>query len=259
MSDRFPLLGTPTLKLDNRGHDIWGRDHDKTEIVVEDYGLWKTPVDAHAFSCHTCDAYPGLKYTDTTASMDSDCPYPDGFPEIKVRIDVPSGQLIINDSLRDVYTDLDDLVDKRASYNSKLGQKQAIEHYATQGCAYGPVGNSSPSFYLTGNDEYKIVSPGYDDDDELITPAYADGNELASIDTCLWAYSIADYGDFKAKGGFETMRRGYFGELQTEADVAIVDVTPGTYEFTYYGGAARFDDHWSPSDTVWASVKRVDG
>jgi hypothetical protein len=159
-----------------------------------------------------------------------------------VTLRVPSGQVIVTDDLRPVY-DWDG--DSVADYNTALGQHQAIEAMAAQGCAYGPVGNSCPGLYRTGPDRYVIASPGWDGDgDEEIIP---EGWErLASVITDLWAYSVADYGDWVARGG---------DPAGLDWADTVVDVTPGTYRFTHHTGEASFDRD-APGTVIFADIER---
>jgi hypothetical protein len=68
---------------------------------------------------------------------------------------------------------------------------------------------------------------------------------LAGICTDLWAYSIADFEDWKSRGGDPTT----LGWTRT-----VVDIRPGVYEFTYHGGEADFD--YDAPNLVFAEIKR---
>jgi hypothetical protein len=196
------------------------------QLVYVSYSLGDPFVpDLMSARCGTCDARLDSEVTDAV-TVRTPCPYPDGVTSV-ITLAVPSGKVIVSDDLRPVY-DWDD--SEMASYNSALGQKQAVEAMAAAGCAYGPVGNSCPGLYRTGPDTYVIASLGYDEESEEILPA---GWEyLTAIITDLWAYSIADYEDWKAKGGDP-------GSLNW-AD-SVIGIAPGTYQFTHHTGERNLD------------------
>ncbi len=195
------------------------------------------------FPCQSCDASPWLRLTGDAAWMLGPCPYPDGITTV-VTLAVPSGKLIVSDSLRPVYDwQAGDLT---VSYNSRLGQHQAILAMAAQGCAFGPVGNTSPGLFSTGGDSYAIASVAWDEDaDRELMP---DGWELlAATCTDLWAYSIADFEDWASRGG-NALALGY-GDT-------IVDVPPGDYQFTHHTGERSFSSG-ADGIVIYAHVKRT--
>lgn len=176
--------------------------------------------------CGFCDQRADdLDITLTAATVRNPCPYPDGLTSI-ITLAVPSGKIIVADDLRPAYNWNDD---ELANYNSALGQHQAIEAMAKEGCAYGPVGNSCPGLYRTGPDTYVIASLAYDEEsDQEKLPA--SWESLAGIITDLWAYSIADFKDWQERGGDNT--GGWY---------SVVDITPGSYQFTHHTGERSFD------------------
>jgi hypothetical protein len=138
-----------------------------------------------------------MEVTPAGARMPQPCPVPDGITT-SVTLAVPSGKIVVADDLRRVYSVNED---EMASYNSRLGQAQVTEAMAAIGCAYGAVGNTCPGLYRTGPGHYVIAIPAYDGDYSTTPDGWT---YLGGIITDLWAYSIADYGDFTAKGGVVT-------------------------------------------------------
>lgn len=195
----------------------------------------------HVFSiasrCGTCDEYPAFYAGGTDVKVRTACPYQDGLTSV-ITLAVPSGKIIVSDDLRPVY---DWQEDGMASYNSALGQKQAVEAMAAIGCAYGPVGNSCPGLYRTGDDTYVIASPDPDGED------LPDKNRLAGIITDLWAYSIADLDDWRARGGDP----GSLSWAET-----VVNIRPGTYEFTHHTWEPGFNS-MADGTIVFAHVRRI--
>jgi hypothetical protein len=190
-------------------------------------------------ACAMCGASRyELEITAEGARMPQPCPVPDGITT-SVTLQVPSGKIVVADDLRRVYS-----VDKSemASYNSTLGQAQVTEAMAAAGCAYGPVGNTCPGLYRTGPGSYVIANPAYDEEGEgTLTPQ---GWEyLGGIVTDLWAYCIADYGDFISKAGAP---RPY---------EQVVDIPAGTYTVRHHTGEKGFNRD-APGCVIFAHIDR---
>lgn len=201
-------------------------------------------------SCASCGAFLDLAFSDDEVTVATPCEYPDGITTV-ITLAVPSGRLIVADSLRPAYDWKD--ADLTVSYNAALGQAQAAKAMAAQGCAFGYVGNTCPGLYRTGDGTYAIASLAYDwgedDNDSGEGEIRPEGwEELAGICTDLWAYSIADYEAWKARST---------RELRAYGDT-IVDVTPGTYEFTLHTGERGFPFRASEL-TVYADVRLLPG
>lgn len=199
--------------------------------------------------CRTCDAALRLDVSDDAVSVREPCPYPDGITTV-ITLEVPSGKLIVSDSLRPVYDWRDE--DLTASYNSALGQAQAIGVMAKAGCAFGYVGNTSPGLFRTADGTYVIASldyyPGEDDDELPAEEATPPGwTLLAQVCTDLWAYSIADFEDWASRGG-NALALGY-GDT-------IVDVPPGDYQFTCHTGERSFNRE-TGGTVIYAHARRT--
>jgi hypothetical protein len=198
----------------------------------------------NTFGCHWCGRRPPMRVEDDGVYIDEACTVPEGITTV-IHLEVPSGTIIVRDDLRAVYdVDRDDLAD----YNSVLGQAQYVEAMAQLGCAYGPVGNSCPDLWKTGKDTYVIGKMPYDEetDEQIVTPPGS--VKLAGVCTGLWAYSIADYQDWLSKGGETVEELGWTSTL--------VEVPPGTYQFTLHSGEKGFD-HWGENGVIFADVKKV--
>jgi hypothetical protein len=194
-------------------------------------------------SCYVCDEYPELDITGTAVTVRAPCLYRGGFTGLNT-LAVPSGKVIVSDDLRPVYN-WDD--SKMASYNSALGQKQAADAMAKAGCAYGPVGNSCPGLYRISEDRYAIASLAYDEEtDQAVLPA--GWEPLASVITDLWAYSIADFEDWKSKGG-DPAALGW-GQ-------SVVDIAPGTYQFIHHTWESGFNQD-AAGTVIFAHVRLLE-
>jgi hypothetical protein len=270
-----------TLPLDQRGHkQIHNIEHlkaDQTGFSKEavapgapDPAIdWMNPAFIYrgAFDCRECGEYPSFSVEVDDAGVPTKlvaataCQLTEGIPMV-MELAVPSGKMIVHDSLAPVF-DFDLM-----NYNSKLGQAEAQQIMAAQGCAFGPVGNSCPSLVRTGepgSNSFAITN--IDEDLEPGDEGYVAGEKLASICTDLWAYSIADLDHFvaaarakfeaaTAEERFALVRHELInwavqpGDPRERIDelgwtVTVVDVTPGTYRFTHHSGEAGFDgDAW---------------
>jgi hypothetical protein len=190
-------------------------------------------------NCRYCGESPHLiLVADETARAQDPCPYPNGITT-DITINVSSGRIIVTDDLRPVY-DCDP--EPFVTLSSSLGQARLVEAMASIGCAYGPV-RSCAGLYRTGADSYIIASPDYDQDDE---PSLPEDTLLAEVATNRWSYSIADFEDWKARGG---------GPEQLEWTNTVVDVTPGTYRFVHNSEAHGFGG--APGTVVFAQVERI--
>jgi hypothetical protein len=226
-----------TLPLHSNGHRRISRASEARVLRSNDGKIFVT---GDWYNCVVCDMRPRFLVTQDEVRAEDPCPYPNGITT-EITLSVPSGKLLVSDDLRPVY-DWDD--DGFASYNTVLGQAQVVEAMAAAGCAYGPVGNSCPGLYRTGLDTYIVARPN---DDE--TPLLADDTCLASICTDLWAYSIADFEHWKARGGDPN---------KLDWVDTIVDVRPGTYRFTHHTGEAGFDGY-ADDTVVFAHIERLRG
>lgn len=233
------------VPVEENGHRLWRRGKvTLLGITGPDYPSEILSVLAERWPCDLCGQFPKLELTADLARAVDACPTPDGHTSV-ITLNVPSGQILVTDDLRPVYRIDDDLARAFAPYDSSAGQTQYIRAMADLGCAYGPVGNSCPSLYRTGNDTYIIARRRWDDETgDEVTP---DGwTELANVCTDLWAYSIADYADWQARGGDPAT----LGWTDT-----VVDVPPGTYEFTHHFGEASFDD--DADGAIYAHIRRL--
>lgn len=227
--------------LDQNGH-LFTKADTVDVIRFDDHDLF---LDTHSSSrCAWCDAPKDFQAIDGMVCQPEPCLHPDGITTT-VTLAVPSGRIVVYDDLRHVY---DGFNDDFACYNSVLGQAQVTEAMAALGCAFGPVGNSCPGLYRTGEGAYVIASPGYDDEDEP-TGFLAHLEPLARIITDLWAYSVADHDDYLAKGGASHPQRMHGPD--------VVEIPPGTYRFTHHTGERTFD-HDVPGTVIFAHIDRIE-
>ncbi|MEV7157204.1 hypothetical protein AB0N77_21690 [Streptomyces misionensis] len=197
-------------------------------------------VSGAEYFCKVCNQPPVYRFTEDAVHVQDPCPYPDGITTT-VTISVPSGKLLVSDSLHPVFQweDADPM-----SYDSTLGKAQAIRQMADAGCAFGPADNCGLGLYRTGPDAYIIASPRLDEDDE---PSLPESDRLASICTDVWAYSCADFELWKDRGSDPAT----LGWSDT-----VVDLPPGEYRFVHHSGERGFDRD-SADTVIFAHVERV--
>ncbi|MFC4048375.1 hypothetical protein ACFOY4_01655 [Actinomadura syzygii] len=224
------------LPVKANGH-ILARESD---VEVHQVGDQEVLIPRVPHACAVCDTWPELRVTNEAVEAQKPCLYPGGITT-EITLSVPSGKMIVTDDLRPIMNyDPTGLAD----YNTVLGQAQAVKAMAAVGCAYGPVGNTCPGLYRQGADHYIIATPGLDENDDPLLP---EDMCLARIITDLWAYSIADFELWKARGGVP--------EGLCWADT-IVDVPAGTYRFMHHTGERGFDRD-AAGTVTFANIERI--
>lgn len=193
--------------------------------------------------CYWCGEDPLYSYDGTALTSTTACAKAEGWTT-QVTLRVTSGKIVVADSLRDAYCLTHEQEDALGDYNAAHGQAAWMKAYEALGCAYGPVGNSCPSLYQTGEDTYAIVSPAYDEDTH--EPVF-DGTHLAGITTDLWAYSIADHDDYLAKGG-----------TIDQYGPEVVEVPNGIYTFSHHTHEKAFNYDDYRGTQVYATIVRTD-
>jgi hypothetical protein len=236
-------MSTETSAPMDRVYDPNGHRPSWPTVRVMDIGgqphIIESPSD-----CWYCGRHLRLKIEDDGIRATNPCEWPDGVT-MSIRLAVPSGKLVVDDDLRPIY---DGFSDDFLTYNSLAGQAQVVHAMAALGCAYGPVGNTCPSLYRTGDGTYVIATLAWNDDEdsdeeEIIPEGWT---ELAGICTDLWAYSIADHDDFLSRGG----------SLESPGDTrSVVEVPAGTYRFTHHTGERSFKEN-ETEPTIYAHIER---
>lgn len=238
-----------TMPLDANGHAICG----DAEVWIHDF-MGHRNVQWQWRRCAVCDQAPECEITDRVR-LTEPCLYPDGITTV-VEVAFPSGRIIVTDDLRPVYDWREPDGAPFPSYNSALGQHQAIMAMAAQGCAYGPVQNTCPNLYrLAAPGKFVIASPAYSEDEDdwgecelgFTASEYDGAEKIAGVCTDLWAYSICDHDDYLARGGDpENLKRWTW---------TVVDAAPGVYRFTHHTGERAFD--YDARELIFADIERI--
>lgn len=155
---------------------------------------------------------------------DTECEYKDGFPEIEVEIDIPSGMLILYNDLRRFFPEPPD---RYVNYLSEV--KLHSEDYAKMGMIHIFTGNTCPSVYQV-NDTHLIIGNDYSEDEKIKN---IKGEVVGSICTDLWWYSAVDKDEFEKRAGItlddfdkSEEKRGVWTRLDR------VKLKPGRYKAT---------------------------
>ena len=272
-----------SVPVEGRGHQFtWIYGDGTTRAFLQAYSDMDDfcSVMAHDVSpCDHCDEYPSLEFFDDPDKgprlvAKTDCAVPQG-KSWSIELAVPSGKMIVSDSLHPVYHRELPRGRDVPGYNSLLGQELHAQQMAEIGCALIPASNIALGLFRLpeaagGPDRYVVAS--VDDEAEPGEPGYFDAVEVANVCTDLWALSAADFdhfiartGEMVAADGYEDLRRWDDWKpsewIAAGADPAglpekfkIVDVTPGTYRFTHAGRPNMQDEEWP---IRWAEVERI--
>lgn len=202
-------------------------------------------------SCGVCDEWMQWSLVDNEAVAQSECTMQNGVTTV-VEIDVPSGRLICDDSLRDAEGfDWED--DDKASYNTTLGQAQVVEELATRGLFFAPCGNSCPGMWEIAPGKYAVASAAYnesdDESEDETLPLSLGGKQIDSFCTDLWAASMADYDNFLARGGKPIEEDDQYSTRW------VMDVPAGRYRMTFHGGEKGFDR--DADEVIFAQIERI--
>lgn len=247
------FIRVQSRKIGRKGHDFAQWNDSSGEPMVFSYAELSNgkhyifPVDQ--YSCSFCDEpIQFAKIDGRIEILNGQCPAEDGYTTV-VKLNVPSGIMIVSDSLDLVFSSSMDGL----NYNSMKGQAKFVKRMESIGCAYGPVLNTSPYVYKKPDGTYVIVNAGYDEQNDLEVDFPSDWIEVADITTDLWAYSFADYENWLKLGGPTIEEDSDYGKRQ------IFEVEPGVYEFTLHTGEKGFRDYSTNGDPViFSEFKKID-
>lgn len=118
------------------------------------------------------------------------CAYPDGLPVTEWELNVPSGQIVVANDLRELFP-----VDDDFDVCTTIGCHRTTLAYAEAGMSHAYVGNSCPGVYLCKDGTYKIANPPAGGKDD---PSF-EGDYAAGVTTDLWWYSMCDRNEFRRR------------------------------------------------------------
>lgn len=150
------------------------------------------------------------------------------YGETVLEIEVPSGKLVIADSLGPVFYPeaVGDINYGRARHETTLRYAKDYK------VASAFVGNSCPSIVQQADGSYLVVSLDLDEKDDY---RYENGEKkVGAVVTDSWSVELTDYQNWLAHGGQELADDASHG-------YTVLNVTPGTYRWTIKSHA----DGWS--------------
>ena len=231
------------------GHDVWLGNSQELMISEISRAMWvlersfkenviekhKSGGDLEFFSidlmtCHLCGQHCGsatlignelkiYKYREKRHVGLEKCEI-NGSEPYTVEIDIPSGEMVVANELRDLFPKLNTL-DRYPHYslNCLGGRKHCTEWYAQHGYVEMNVGNCSCVMYQTNKTADKFVIGA--------TNCVVGKKEVADVCTGFWGYGVTDYA-LAVKNGL--------GKLKADnpySDYEIVHCKPGRYRFAH--------------------------
>lgn len=153
------------------------------------------------------------------------------YGETILEIEVPSGKLVMSDSLGPVF-----YPEAVGDFNYGRGRHDTTLKYAKDfNVASAFVGNSCPTIVRQADGSYLVVSLEVDDEYERI---HKDGEqEVAHVVTDSWSVELTDYQNWLDNGGQELTEGASHG-------YTVLNVAPGKYRWTVKSHA----DGWSHYD-----------
>lgn len=173
--------------------------------------------------------------------------------DVQVAIDVPSGKLVVDNDLRDLFPDVEDMphIDGQGV---QFWMKAYTEAYGKIGLLHGYVGNSCPSVYKYGDTLYIGNQPSDVEWSEykkrpFVAHPQIPGKRVAGVCTDLWWYSICDHDEFIRRGG--KVNRS----VHPWQNPDIVKVRPGRYVLSHHWPFTDGKDSYREKRMVYATIK----
>jgi len=249
------ILEIQDVKLDLKGHFGNIDKSDISKMLEPSLELAKilekrdfdefTEKLAHSIRCGTTQCFVCGEYLEISPVgndryvLDKPCRVPGGYKEIKIKLNIPSGKLVIANDLRN-------LVDGCPDYYINYDEDKVLTSlaYADLGMFHTFLGNTCPRVIQKSTTKLAILSPAYDeenyDDTEL-------AGEVGEICTDLWWWCGMDYNYYKQ----QCKKYGYAEDLFNHF---IVELEPGCYEATDYHFMTNYD--WKAKQ-LFVEINRI--
>ncbi len=231
-------------------HTVINEQQERVLVPVAESGPEYIPMRSSClYQCYECGKDIKLATNGSEVICVNPCAYPNGIGPIVTEINIPSGQFVAANDLRELFPVVGDF-----SINHIIGMKLTAEQYAEQGMAHGFVGNTCPSVWRRlnkkkPNSSFVIGSGAYNrKTDEAKPIRYHES--VANICTDLWWYSIADYEDYMRRQtavNFDEVAVDDYEDAVSKALDAFgaeaVSCRPGVYRFTHLTHMMDRDDY----------------
>lgn len=211
------------------------------KTMKEKFGVESSPEDFnHPFHpsnpCGNCgeDIKFFTKDKGETLVAESECPYKDGFPPIEVTLEVPSGEILLFNDLREFYEN--EGKDPYFDINTNAGIKDYCEYIAKLGMVSHFVGNTCPDVVQVSPERLEIGNFRCEHEDgcklpECPMPSCNRPTEIGSICTDLWWYCAVDRSEFEKRIGKTTEQyQKEYNDTGAWPQIVRAKVTPGTYK-----------------------------
>jgi hypothetical protein len=232
------------ISIDVRGHDI-NTLHAEKNLLLK-FNSFKRFLSEHPnikgvtfndflppeFRCNVCGdsvRFPTSDKKNFTA--ETECVYKNGFPPIEVKLNVPSGEILLFNDLRRFYPANTDGIDICTS----IGIKQFTEAFAKEGLVIHFVGNSSPGVVQVNDERLEIGYFWCEKEDgcslpECPMPECNRPKILGHICTDLWWYCAVDKDEFEKRIGKTTEEyQEEYHKTGAWPEIIRAKVTPGVY------------------------------
>lgn len=149
---------------------------------------------------------------------------------IEVMIPVPSGKLVVENDLREYFTE------SNFNVNTFHGTKQTTVEYAEEHFFHAFVGNSCPGYkYLDKDEQSGLFIGQINEEDEDTFDIIEDPDSLGYICTDLWWFSIVDLEILK--------KRAEMLDLSLNLNsLEVIDIKPGMYKSTSFFPITGYDN-----------------
>jgi hypothetical protein len=198
----------------------------------------------HCFVCGDGKLADGARLNGNVIEVGTKCPHPKGFGPIKIKLWVPSGYLVVENDLRDLFP----AIEPETSVNYHAGLVLTSKAYEEVGMAHGFVGNTCPAVYRINSGSFTLGGK---------TPRRG-AKEVAGVCTDLWWYSIVDRDEYLDRADPEWRKAEDPAQKATELlkNVHVVKCKPGLYEVKHQFHCLEDRDDGTPYAIIqWKSAR----
>ena len=176
--------------------------------------------------CSECGHNVEIRFDGNRVYVDKECSVPGGLAPWSLELDVPSGKLVFENDMRDLFPSRDD---DRFDVNTTHGTKACEENYAGLGMFHCFVGNTCPTIYVLPDGRVIIGSyRKYGDEDDYDGTDRNEEHRVGGIGTDLWWFSACDFDEWVKRD--EMFRKDK--KWEADATKVVLPEGPGRYRCT---------------------------
>jgi hypothetical protein len=184
-------------------------------ILNSEYPDFIEAIEHYCFYCGKYLSYV-LDKENKKISLNEKCKFPEGIKKINLKLNVPSGKMVIANDLRKWFSSPFD----HLNVNSDKGKFDTSKLYESVEMIHCYIGNSCPNVFQLDSSSLFICENKYEFTEF--------GKKLGQICTDLWWYCIVDYENFKTKFLEKNESTNDFYKY-CDSRCLIADVDPGVY------------------------------